>query len=184
MFKKTSWFKKIALGALVVALGLAAFPALGASAAGLNDQTTPPANQPNYARLQQVWAREQSVYQREGNALSKASGFITKAQALLDKATAKGWDTSAVQAALNAFAAAIPAAQTAHDAGASIISSHAGFDADGNVTDRATALQTVKDLRDVLKNTRTAMNGTGKALHEAIKALREAHPRPTPTATP
>ena len=43
MFKMTALFKKIALAVLVLAIGIAAFPVAGASAAGLNDQTAPPA---------------------------------------------------------------------------------------------------------------------------------------------
>ena len=80
-----------------------------------------------------------------------------------------------MQTALNAFTSVIPAAQTAHAQGAVIISSHNGFDSSGKVTDRTTAIETVKALAQVLKDTRTAMNGTGKALHEAAKAFRDAH---------
>jgi hypothetical protein len=184
MFKMTSLFKKIALGALVLAMGLAAFPMLGASAAGLSDQTPPPATKPDNSRLETAWAREQTTYQRQGDLLGKASGVVSKIQTLIDKANAKGWDTTAAQAALAAFSAALPAAQSAHAGGAAIISGHAGFDADGKVTDRTTAIATVKSLRDVLQSTRTAMDGTGKALREALKALREAHPRPTATPAP
>ena len=43
MFKMTALFKKFALAALVLAIGLAAFPFAGASAAGLNGQTNCPA---------------------------------------------------------------------------------------------------------------------------------------------
>ena len=180
MFTKAALFKKITLVALVLAIGLAALPFGGASAASSNDQATPPATQPlGSVRLEQVWVREQATYQREGNRLANASTFIAKVQALIDKAKEKGWDTSAVQAALNAFVAVIPAAQAAHAPGAAIISSHAGFDVAGKVTDRTTALQTTKSLAQVLKDTRTAMNGTGKALRQAIRAFRDAHPRPT-----
>ncbi|MDP2994951.1 MAG: hypothetical protein Q8N46_07500 [Anaerolineales bacterium] len=102
----------------------------------------------------------------------------------MDKANQKGWDTSTFQAALNAFAAVIPAAQSAHDPGAAIIASHNGFDADGKVTDRAAAFKTVKALSQVLKDTRTAMNGTGQALREAVKAFRDAHRPAQAPATP
>jgi hypothetical protein len=102
-------------------------------------------------------------------------------QTLIDKASAKGFDTSAIQAALNALSAVIPAVQVAHAPGAAIITSHAGFDATGKVTDRTTAIATAKSLAQVLKDTRTAMNGTWKALHEAVKALRQAHPKPATT---
>jgi len=175
MSKFTLYFKKIALAGLVLVISLAAIPVVGASAAGLPDQSTPPANQPSNSGLEQTWTRVQATYQREGTRLDKADEFIGKVQSLIDKANQKGWDTSAVQTALNAFTSVIPAAQTAHAPGAVIISSHNGFDSSGKVTDRTTAIETVKALAQVLKDTRTAMNGTGKALHEAAKAFRDAH---------
>jgi hypothetical protein len=183
MFKLTNLSKQLVLVALVLAVVLAAFPFGAASAATLNDPTTPPTTKPDNSRLESLWAREQTTYQRQTDRLAKASELVTKVQTLIDKANAKGWDTSAVQAALDAFSAAIPAAQSAHTPGAAILSSHAGFDASGKVTDRTTAIQTVKSLAQVLKETRTAMDGTGKALREALKALRAAHPKPTPTTT-
>lgn len=185
MSKFTLYFKKIALAVLVLAIGLAAIPAGGASAAGLPDRSTPtPANQPSNSGLERAWARVQATYQREGTRLEKADEFIGKLQSLIDKANQKGWDTSDVQTALNAFTSVIPAAQTAHDPGAAIISGHNGFDTSGKVTDRTTAIETVKALVQVLKDTRTAMNGTGKALHEAVKAFRDAHhPNKGPTST-
>lgn len=102
-------------------------------------------------------------------------------QALIDKATAKGWDTSGIQAALDALSAVIPAVQAAHDPGAAIIATHAGFDATGKVIDRTTAVATVKSLAQVLKATRSAMDGTLKALHEAVKAFRQSHPHSATT---
>jgi hypothetical protein len=178
MFKLTALFKKSALAVLVLAIGLAVFPITGASAAGLNGKNNA---QPGNSRLENVWARLQVTYQRQGDRLSNASTFITKLQALIDKANGNGWDTSAVQAALNALSAVIPAVQAAYDPGAAIIANHAGFDATGNVTDRSTAIATTKSLAQVLKDTRTTMNGTLKTLHEAVKAFRQAHPRPTTT---
>jgi hypothetical protein len=184
MFKMTILFKKIALAALALAIGLAALPLDGASAAGLKDATTPPINQTrSNQRLETLWAREQQIYQRQGNRLDKADEFIAKVQTLIDRANGKGWDTSAVQNALNAFAAVIPSAQAAHDNGAAIVANHAGFDADSKVVDRASAIETLKSLNQVLKGTRTAMNGTGEALREAIKAFRDSHrPASSPTS--
>ncbi|MGB8213676.1 MAG: hypothetical protein WCE68_08985 [Anaerolineales bacterium] len=174
MTKVTALFKKITLAVLLLSMGLAAFPLTGAAAAG---PTTPP----NNTRLETRWARQQATYQRQDKWLTVASTVIARVQTMIDKANAKGWDTSAVQAALNALSAVIPAVQAAHAPGAAIITSHAGFDANGLVTDRGTAIATAKSLAQVLKNTRTAMNGTLKAVHAAVKAFREAHPRRTTT---
>ena len=175
MFKTSALFKKTFLALIVLAIGLAALPGRGVSAAGLKE---PAITHPDNSRLEKVWAREQNIFQREGNRLSNAGAFFAKVQSLINKANTKGWDTSAVQAALNALTAVIPDVQAAHDPGTAIIAAHAGFDASGKVNDRTSAIATVKSLAQVLKNTRTAMNGTGKALHDAIKAFRAAHPHP------
>ncbi len=180
MFKMTVLLKKMALAVLVLVIGLAVIPIAGASAAGLNDQTIA---QPENSRLEILWARQQATYQRQSERLANASVLISRVQDLIDKANGRGWDTSAVQAALNALSTVIPSVQTAHAPGAKIIASHAGFDSTGKVTDSATAIATVKSLAQVLKDTRAAMNGTWKALREAAKDFRDAHPRPTTTAS-
>ena len=167
--------KKITLFILVFGIGFTALPAMGASAAGLSDITPTPVTPPDNSRIENIWVREQNIYQREGDRLAKAGQFINAAQILINKANQKGWETSPVQAALNAFASVIPTAQAAHDSGASIITNHAGFDAAGKVIDRTTAINTVKALVQVLKDTRSAMNGTGKALRDAIRTFRQTH---------
>ena len=177
-------FTKILIAGTILSLGFMSFPALNAYAAGLNDQTTPPTpSQGTFPRLQTAWSGVQKIYQKQGDLLTKAAGQVTKVQDLIAKANSKGYDTSAVQAALTAFESALKAAQTIHDGGASIISTHAGFDVNGNVLDLTQAKATVQSLRQVNQNTRAAMDGTGKALIAAIKALREAH-KPSPSGTP
>ena len=226
MSKLVPFFKRFSLAALVLAIGLTALPASAASgvvpvsargAAGLQAETTPPANRPangvvpvpgrggvvpvpayhivpagypetrtgrDNKRLEQIWARAQTAYLRQSDRLAKADEFITNAYSLIDKANQKGWDTSVVQVTLNAFTAIIPTAQAAHNPGAAIIASHNGFNADGKVTDRAVAVETVKALGQVLKDTRLAMNRTGQALREAVKAFRNAHRPAQAPATP
>ena len=235
MSKFVPFFKRFSLAALVLAIGLTALPASAASgvvpvsargAAGLQAETTPPANRPangvvpvpgrggvvpvpgrggvvpvpayhivpagypesrmgrDNKRLEQIWARAQTAYLRQSDRLAKADEFITNAYSLIDKANQKGWDTSVIQVTLNAFTAIIPTAQAAHNPGAAIIASHNGFNADGKVTDRAVAVETVKALGQVLKDTRLAMNRTGQALREAVKAFRNAHRPAQAPATP
>jgi hypothetical protein len=181
MFKITSLIKKAALVALVLAIGLAVLPQAGASASSSN---APAALQPDNSRLERVWARQQRLYRWEGKSLSNAGNFITNVQALIEKANGLGWDTTSVQAALNALSGVIPAAKAAHAPGAAILAGHAGFDSSGKVTDRTTAIATVGSLAQVLKDTRLAMNSTGQALRQAIQAFREAHPRPNSAPLP
>jgi hypothetical protein len=175
-------FKKTVLFALIAALGLAAMPFVSVFAAGENDPTPPPqpVGQISNERLERVWARQLRIYERMGS----TDEFVAKAQKLIDRAKTNGKDVSAVQAALDAFEAAAKGAHPIYESAKGIINSHHGFDGNGKVTDPAQARETVKAMHAKFKEIHDAMNGTGKALHEAIRAFRQANPRPQPTLTP
>jgi len=174
------FFKKTILLSLVAALGLASLPLVSVFAAGQNDPTPPPQTQLTNDRLELVWAHELRVYNRMG----RVDGFIAKIQSLVDRAKAKGKDVSAVQAALDAFEAQWKAAKPTYESIKGVVNSHQGFDANGKVTDLEKAKATVKEMHNKFKEIRDTLNGTGKALHEAIKAFRDANPRPQATVTP
>lgn len=167
----TSMFKKFSLLVLFLVLGLAALPVGPAAAAGTQTDQEPP----SYERLETGWERLQEAYARQGERLDKADDLAAKIQGLIDKAAARGYDVSAVQAALEAFNAALPAAVAVHEGGAAIIASHAGFNSGGKVTDPTAALETTRSLAQVLKDTHAAMGGTGQALRAVLRAFREAH---------
>jgi hypothetical protein len=171
--------RKTILSGIILVLGLAAMPFVSASAAGEYDPTPPPQGQIRTERLERVWARQLRIYEQMG----RTDEFVAKVQKLIDRAKANGKDVSAVQGALDAFKAAVKDAQPIYESIKGLINSHQGFDTNGNVTDPEKAAETVKAMHEKFKEIRDAMNGTGKALHEAIKAFREANPRPQPTAT-
>ena len=170
--------KKTVLFAVVVTLGLASMPSIIASAAGEYDPTPPQGNVSN-ERLERVWARQLRTYKRMG----RTDEFVERVQRLIDRAKANGKDVSAVQTALDAFKVAAKQAQPFYESIQGIINSHQGFDSTGKVTDPEKAKETVKAMHEKFKEIRDAMNGTGKALHQAIKVFRQANPRPQPTAT-
>jgi hypothetical protein len=110
--------------------------------------------------------------------------FTEKAQMLIDRAQANGKDVSALQAALDAFEAALKEAQPIYESAKGIVNSHQGFDGNGKVTDAVKAQATVNAMRGKFKEIKDAMNGTGKALRDAIRAFRAANPRQQRTPTP
>ena len=172
-------FKKTMLFALVAALAVASLPFVSVAAQGADDPT-PPTGEVSNEKLERVWARQLKAYERIG----KTDEFVAKVQQLLDRATSNGKDVSAIQSALDAFVEATKDAKPIYESANGIINSHQGFDADGKVTDTAKAKETVKAMREKMQEIRTAMDGTGKALHEAVKAFREANPRSAKTPTP
>ena len=173
------FFKKTILLALVAALGLASLPVINVFAAGRSDPATPPTLLTN-DRLELAWARQLRIYNRMGH----IDQLLEKAQKLIDRAKANGKDVSAVQAAFDAFETQWKAAKPTYESIKGIVNSHQGFDTNGQVTDTEKAKATVMEMRAKFKEIRDALNGTGKALHEAIRAFREANPRPQPTVTP
>jgi len=174
-------FKKTVLLALVAALAAASLPFVSVAAQGANDPTSPAAQaEVSNERLEKVWARQLKAYERMG----KTDEFVAKVQQLLDRATANGKDVSAIQSALDAFVESAKDAKPIYESANGIINSHQGFDANGKVTDPEKAKETIKAMREKMQEIRTAMDGTGKALHEAIKAFRAANPRPEKTPAP
>lgn len=173
-------FKKTILLALVAALGALSLPLVTAAAAGAEDPSVPPGGELTNDRLETIWARQLKAYERMG----KADDFVDKAQSLIDRAGANGKDVAAVQAALDAFEEAIEDAKPLRESAKGIVNSHRGFDGDGKVTDPEKAKETVLQMGGKLKEIREAMKGTGEALREAIRAFREANPRPERRTTP
>ena len=178
MIKKL--FNKTMLLALVTALAMASLPVFGVAAAGAQDPSAPPQGVLTNERLEKIWAKQLKAYEKFG----KSEDFVAKVQQLIDRAGANGKDVSAIQTALDAFEAALKDAKPIYASMNGIVNSHQGFDSNGKVTDPEKAKETVKQMGDKLKAIREVMDGTGKALHDAIKAFREANPRPTKSPTP
>jgi hypothetical protein len=175
-------FKKTLLVALIAALAMASLPFTSVSA----QESDPPAPQGQVTnkRLEKVWAKELRVYERLGKGFERSDEFVEKLQSWIDRVTENGKDASGVQSALDAFEAAVNNAHPVYESAKGIVNAHQGFDENGKVTDSEKAKETVKSMGEKLKAIKDAMNGTGRALHEAIKDFREANPRPVETPTP
>jgi hypothetical protein len=164
-------FKKLILAVLTTALVFAAFPVTSAFAQGEN----PPKGELVNAKLEQVWARQLKNYEKIGKGFDDNDAQIAKFQIRIGQAAANGKDVTALQAALDAFESALKSSKPIYDSMNGIVNSHQGFDANGKVTDAEKAKSTVKEMRTKMLDLKSAMGGTGKALHEALKAFREAN---------
>ncbi|HMX73259.1 MAG TPA: hypothetical protein PKE35_03350 [Anaerolineales bacterium] len=163
-------FKKTILVAIAAALVLAALPF--SSAFAMNGSAE---GEVTNEKLEQMWARQLQAYERVGKGFEKTDEFTAKVQDRIDKAAANGKDVTALQAALDAYEAAVKNARPAYESIQGIVSAHQGFDANGKVTDAEKAKATVQAMRTKMQEVKTSMNGTFKALRDAIKAFREAN---------
>ena len=132
--------RSIGLGTLATCLTLSALfivaPSTSVSAADLQQDGT---------HLENLLKREQIVITNQQERLNLSNQAVNAAQQWIADLQAEGKDTAALQTALTAFQNSIAQAQSSFDTAKGILDAHAGFDASGNVTDRAQALKTVVD---------------------------------------
>ena len=189
MKRRTPPFAKALSVVFVAALALALLPAASVSAAGPIDAPHPRRDAGNRLRLERIFAQQKRRYDHQTEFLARAPGLIQRIQDRIDQAAARGQDVSAVQAALDAFEAALPAAQTAHDGAGTLIAEHAGFDGDGRTTKVEAAVTTVRGIHDAFAEFRRNVLPPYRALRAALRAfMAENHLQgeraPGATATP
>jgi hypothetical protein len=163
---------KIILAALVTVFAVSTIPFTSVLA---QDENPPLPGRFTNERLEWIWARQLQAYERLGRAFDGTDARIAKIQELIDKASANGRDVSNVQAALDAFEAALKDAHPTYESIKGIVNSHQGFDSAGTVTDPEKAGATVQEMRAKLQEIKSAMDGSFKALREALRAFREAN---------
>jgi hypothetical protein len=168
----------LAVAVAFAGLSLAPSLALAQTPTTTSPSTTPaaPANGVAHkAALEKAFARENTASTTQATNLQKIDTVATNAQTLITKAQAKGWNVSALQAALDTFNKQIANAQSLHNTAAGILAAHTGFDANGKVTDVAGAAQTVKDAHQSLVDARSVIHQSVVDLRSAIRAFRNAH---------
>jgi hypothetical protein len=90
-------------------------------------------------------------------------------------AKAKGKDTSALEQALATFRQKLATARTAWQSASDTLATHAGFDAQGKVTDAATARETLKSARSAMLSAHATVVGARVELRQALAAFRKAN---------
>ena len=183
----SKWIKPAAMAllALVIgfsAVGIATGPAFAQAGSGTAQPNS--ANPKRVAALEKAFTQENTWLATQANNLQKIDQLATKAQALIDKAKGKGWNVGLLQAALDGFKAQIVDVQKSHDAAAATLSSHAGFDTTGAVTDVTVATQTVKDARQSLMDGRLLLRQSVIDVRTAIRNFRNEHKNSAPSAAP
>ncbi len=166
------WVIKLAGGLLAVGMvaGLALAPAY---AAGSPDTGTPPG--PVNQALQNIYQREQSWLSVQSNTLTDANTIMVNVQNWINTLNGQGKDTGALVAALAAFKGQIATAQTAHDTASGILSAHAGFDGNGQVTDRVQAISTLRQAFQSLQTAHLTLVSAAVNLRLAVRNYLNAH---------
>jgi DNA repair ATPase RecN len=181
MFALSVVWKKVILSGLLLAglVGGALFasPVTSALASSGTDTATPPVETAGRreTRLERLYQFEQNALQRGRKRLNQADTFAGRVQQFIDKMNAQGKDTSGLSKALADFNAAISTARGDLNNASAILTTHAGFDASGAVTDAQQALQTVKSAGKDLRDARQTMRKALIEMRNAVRQFRQAN---------
>lgn len=125
--------------------------------------------------LENFLQREQKLVGNFNHRYEVSDRVAAKIQALIDKGQAAGKDTAGLEAGLAAFNARVAAAKAYTDQASALLAAPAGFDADGNVTDRQQARATVTAIRAALRNANKELVKAVPDLRHAINDYRKAN---------
>lgn len=126
---------------------------------------TPPAVPAN--QLARTYREEQQRLKLQDVRLKGAVEFATRIEKVIAQLKSKGKDTTALEAAVASYRTGITNARAQWQIAADALAAHAGFDANGKVTDADQA-------RATLKSAHSAMEQARKTAHDAFVALRKA----------
>lgn len=125
--------------------------------------------------LSNLLEREQLAFSNQAVRLEMSDQVAQTTQAYIDDQKAKGNDTTSLENALASYKVSVDTAQGFHDKAASILANPAGFDADGNVTDKETARQTIHTAAQNLRQVHTNLTNAALTLRAAVKDYRAAN---------
>lgn len=111
--------------------------------------------------------------------IDTANAVADLAEEYIADEQAKGFDTSELEAALDALNGKIGEAQASHDAAVQVLDDKAGFDEDGQVVDPEQARDTLKTARDSMQdagnNLRTGQQEFRQAMRDYRQSKRNDH---------
>jgi hypothetical protein len=166
------WSVLLFVGIMLSTFALA-IPTGSVAAASLaqQPQSTPaPARTPDPARLEQAYQRELELLKTQAERLDRLDERVVKFGERIAKLKDDGKDVTSLEKALDVFKTKLAAARSQHNQAEQLLTGHAGFDANGKVTDMTQAAATVKDAKNMLQDVHKDLR---PALREIIHAIRE-----------
>lgn len=176
--------KSLIIAILVVVLLGTAVLALPAGTVSAQTPIPPtPADQAarGITRLEKAYQFELKALEKQEKALKGAEQMVEKAKEAIAKIKEKGGDPVKLEAALKAYEAKLAEAKKLHETAAAILKTHTGFDANGKVTDRAKAVETVKSAGQAIRQAHKAMGEGRKEILNLLKEWRKNWIKNRPT---
>jgi hypothetical protein len=172
-WKKT--FVTLSTLAAVVALAFAGLLAWPSTAYAAPPAQTPEPPRFEGRRLEYALQRHKLHLQNQQLRIDFAHEAADQAQRWIDFLKGQGKDTSALEAALAEYERQLDAAQASWDRANSILTTAAGFDSNGQVTDPVQARETLMDANDAMIQTHRILVDAARAFHRAVFNYRTAN---------
>ena len=131
---------------------------------------------PSNSALTRAYQHDQAWLNLQQTNLGKSGDLVPVVQNLISAAQANSLDTTDLANALAIYQGQLITAGASHTTAANVLSTHAGFDGSGNVTDPVAAAQTVQDATQALQEAHTTLVQSLKDLLTAIKVFENANP--------
>jgi hypothetical protein len=169
------WVSLAMVGLIAAGLFLAAAPLVTVQAASREgpaaETEVPPAEkgERGQVRLEKVYQNLVNLHERQAGVFERAAAINKKVNNLIAKYQEKGVDTTALASALMTFNGKDSEAKTAYEKAGAALGSHAGFDANGKVTDVEQAKATLKSAAESMKAQRQTMRGAFRELTQAVR---------------
>jgi hypothetical protein len=130
---------------------------------------------PNNARLERAYKAEQQSLHEMERRFQQASAQADEVAKLITRFKEHSVDTAPLERALAAFRSRIADAHHQWEAARDILTDHAGFDAQGHVTDAKQASATVAKAHVHLAQARATIEMATRQLRAAVAAFLRAH---------
>ena len=167
----------------VLVMGVLALPATAQAASSAATRTPIPLRQtlvpvqetlaalptPDGKVLEDLLIRERLALSNQQTRLTLSHTVAGAVQTYIDGQKNAGKDTSSLESALNAFTAAISSSEADNAAAAALLSSPAGFDANGKVVDRETAHNTLRTAGQSLRQAHLTITQATLNLRQALQ---------------
>jgi hypothetical protein len=121
------------------------------------------------SQLENAYQRELDMLKAQGDRLARMEERGVKLAEHIAKLKDEGKDVTVLVAALADYKSDISNARSQHEKAALILKTHAGFDANGKVTDIKQAAGTTKDAGKIMRGVHLDLRETSRDLFQAVR---------------
>lgn len=169
-----AFFRKFVPVLILLVVIAAALPTPAYAASAAQEEQPAPENRDPNRIIESRFKQEQRRNERQAKGGERIDTLLERIESRLSRAEEQGLDTSAVESALADFETARAEAAALHSKAGELIDAHAGFDAEGKVTDAETAAQTVEDIHLLIDQARDGIADGREAVQHALWDLFQA----------